>query len=249
MLIFDIETGPQPLDQILTLAKPFSPPQHPGEFDERSVKIGNLKDQSKIAEKIEAARAAHSQSVANHGQDVERAREDHASTLVENAPLNPVYGRVLAIGYYSVEKSKYGIDDSVDESQLLTKFWQTYSQMRSVARKIVGANIFGFDLPFLVRRSWILGVDVPSTIRNGRYWDSLFVDVRDVWLLGQQWGNCESSLDHIAKALGCDGKPEGIDGSQFWKLWSEPATKQQAIDYLVNDLRMTWEVCQRIGVV
>lgn len=252
MLIFDVETGPLPIDQILAFAKQFVPPPHPGEFDPSSVKIGNLKDRGKIDSKIEEARQAHAKSVTDYDSNVESLKTAHERSIIDRAALDPVTGRVVAIGYYSVEKRKHAIDsggEAGNEDEIIANFWKNVLKMRSTGRKVVGANIFGFDLPFLVRRSWILGVEVPSCIRDGRYWDRCFICVREIWLLGQRWGDCESSLDTMARALDCGAKPDGVDGSMFWQLWSGSAEdRAKAIAYLQNDLDMTWGVAQRIGV-
>ncbi len=116
---------------------------------------------------------------------------------------------------------------------------------------LVGANIIQFDLPFLIHRSWILGVDIPSTVCQFGKWgnfDPLFIDIREWWQLGQRNG-CESSLDVMARALGCGCKTEGIDGGNFARLWfGTPEERQQATGYLLNDLQLTADVATRLGV-
>jgi hypothetical protein len=70
-IIFDIETGPLPESELLAMLPAFDPAE---------VKTGNLKDPAKIAEKIAEAEA-------NHRRD-----------FIERAALDPLTGRVVAIG-------------------------------------------------------------------------------------------------------------------------------------------------------
>ena len=70
-LIFDIETGPLPENELLAMMPAFDP---------ADVKSGNLKDPAKIAEKIAEAEA-------NHRRD-----------FIGRAALDPLTGRVVAIG-------------------------------------------------------------------------------------------------------------------------------------------------------
>jgi hypothetical protein len=56
MIVFDIETGPLPSDEIRANSAPFVPAPPPGDFDPSAVKLGNLKDEAKIAAKINDAR-------------------------------------------------------------------------------------------------------------------------------------------------------------------------------------------------
>jgi hypothetical protein len=259
MLIFDIETAG--LDDV-TLARicpEFIPPHHPGNFDPAAVAIGNLKDQSKIDDKIAKAREAHELAVSSYNANRLALAKQHFAAFKDKAALDATTGRVLAIGFQSgddgpTSRGKFAIEDGKgDEAALLAAaFWAKYAKCRTTAggpRKLVGANILQFDLPFLIRRSWILGVDVPATVRNGRYFDQLFVDVREVWLCGQRWGECSSSsLDSMSRALGVGAK--NGNGADFAKLWSGTADERnQAVEYLKNDLALTAAVAKRLGVV
>lgn len=221
MLIFDIETGGLPPEQIAAIV---------GDFDPESVKYGNLKDEVKKAEKLKEARAEWEESCVNQ------------------AALSAATGEVLAIGYYSPEKKKTTLDHGKSEADLLVAFWKQYQKMRSANRKLIGVNILNFDVPFMVRRSWICGVDVPATVRNGRYLDGLFLDLRELWLCGQRFTDCQSSLDHMARALGV-GHKNG-NGADFAKLYRGTAVeKQAALDYLTNDLNLTALVAQKMGLI
>lgn len=252
MLIFDIETGPQPLEQLRAMIPEFPEFVEPGEFDPSTVKLGNLKDQAKINEKIEAARVAHEQSKATARQDWEAAKAKAEQDFVDRAALSAATGQVLAIGYYSAEKqvsAVQGVDAETDEVTLLESFWKKFVRNSKTGTSIVGFNSNQFDLPFLVRRSWILGVDIPNGVRNGRYFSNLFIDVREVWLCGQRWNECESSLNHVAKALGVGAKTDGVCGADFARLWNgTEEEKAKAVEYLTTDVELTYQVACRLGV-
>jgi len=218
-LITDIETGPLPREQLDAIAP---------KFDSENVAVGNLRDPDKIAAKMSEAR----------------------ERWYEKAALSPVTGHVLAIGYMSPETGKFAIEHGKPEEELIAGFWRKYGEMRNATRKIVGFNIFDFDLPFLVRRSWKRQIDVPASVFNGRYFDSAFLDLREKWLCGQHYSGVESSLDHVARALGVGNKPEGISGADFGRLYQGTAAeRQQALDYLANDLKLTASIAARLGVV
>jgi hypothetical protein len=54
-------------------------------------------------------------------------------------------------------------------------------------------------------------------------------------------------LDVLAKAFGCDGKMDGVDGSQFAELWA--TDRKKAEEYLKADLKATAAVAERMGVI
>lgn len=249
MLIFDIETGPLP-DDILASHFTFDAPPHPGEFDPASVKYGQLKDEAKRAAKLEECQKAHAAAIENYESNVAAARDNAWQSLKNSAALSAFTGQVLAIGIRRGDKA--GIFAEPTESETLAKFWKKYLACRSEQTKLVGCNIFEFDLPFLIRRSWMLGVDIPKAVCDFGKWgnfDPLFVDIRQRWQLGQRNG-CESSLDAMARALNCGCKTEGIGGGDFARLWlGTPEEKQQAVNYLLNDLKLTADVATKLGVI
>ena len=252
MLIFDIETGPLPENQLRELLSPFDETTVEGlvtgDFDPSSVRTGNLKDASKIAEKIEAARAAHEAAKANSGKIIADAQASHWKQFVERAALSAVTGRVLAIGYLATESGKFAVEQNDDEErELLTGFWVKYTACRAKHRIMVGHNIANFDVPFLARRSVILGVDVPSTLLpppSRRYLDSIFADTMALWGFG---GREPIKLDLLGQVLGVGRKTEGFDAADFHKFWfGTPEDRELAVEYLVQDLRVTAGVAQRL---
>jgi hypothetical protein len=252
MLIFDIETEALSEEHIRRIVEPFKPPPHPGEFDPASVKYGNTKDAAKRADKLAECQAAHAKAVAEYETNCQAEEAEYWRKAIERAALSPLTGRVLAIGVRNATNGNAAIVAEEDETATLAEFWSKYAKCRPNNRKLVGQNIFGFDLPFLIRRSWMLGMDVPSTVREGRYWDRIFIDTQEVWLCGQRWGECESGIDLIGKALGLGGKldEEGVSGATFAKLWrGTPEDRRKAQAYLLRDLELTNQVAVRLGIV
>ena len=250
-IICDIETGPLPIEQLELAGKPFVPPPHPGEFDPETVKYGNAKDPEKIAAKLKAAQDSHAAAVAKYEQTTAVAEAEHWTEIQSKAALSPLTGRVLAVGYLSAKTGKVVLDVTLDaddpdqERGMLTRFWSQVEKCQIQNRRIIGHNFHGFDLPFLVGRSWIHGMEVPSVFDPRGYPDGkLFADTMKIWACGQ-YGK-HASLDSLAVAMGVGGKPVGIDGAMFAELLeSDPKV---ARDYLANDLWMTAAVAERMGL-
>ena len=215
-IVFDVETGPLAEGELSALLPPFDPAE---------VKTGNLKDPAKIAEKIAEAEA-------NHRRD-----------FIERAALDPLTGRVIAIGMLDLETDNFSIISNVDEAQLLREFWQTTRGEMGRINPLIGFNICNFDLPFLFRRSWKHRIAVPFGIRRGRYWGDQVVDLRDAWQLGDR--QARGSLDSIAKHLGFGGK--NGDGKEFAELWRRD--RDRAVAYLRNDVDLTARIAEALGVV
>lgn len=213
--VFDIETGPLPESELAALVPPFDPAE---------VKTGNLKDPDKIAAKIAEAEASH-------------RRE-----FFERAALDPLTGRVLAIGVLCLETGGFSIIGHDDEAKTLREFWDRMRGEMGRMNGSIGFNIFTFDLPFLFRRSWKHRVPVPLGLRRGRYWNDQLVDLRDAWQLGDR--QARGSLDSIAKHLGVGAKTG--EGKAFAELWQKDRAQAEA--YLRNDVELTAKVADALGI-
>ena len=247
MLTFDIETAGLPDDHLRKIYEPLELPEPPGEFDPSTVRVGGLKDPDKIAAKIDAAKKSHSDLVAGHDGKCKAIATNHGEEFKDRAALDAVTGRVIAIGYFNPAADKSVIDHG-DERELIDRFWGKALSCRNEHRAMVGLNIHDFDLPFLVRRSWFLDVYVPDwAMQRSRYFDPVFVDLRKTWLCGQHGTSIKSSFDHLGKAFGTGGKPEGVSGGQFAELWE--TDREKAIAYLENDLRQPAIWAARMGII
>lgn len=222
--IVDIETGPLAEQELAAMLPAFDPAE---------VKVGNLGPE-KAAQKVAEAEAA-------------QRRE-----CFRKAALDPLTGRVLAIGMLELETDEAVIlgDDSATapgteaaERDVLGQFWERLRGDGGRVHAVVGFNSHQFDLPFLVRRSWKHGVPVPLGVRRGRYWNDQFVDLREWWQLGDR--QARGSLDAVARHLGV-GEKTGR-GADFARLWWEDRAMAEA--YLENDLRLTLKVAQALGVI
>ena len=217
-IIFDIETGSLPDSEIERIAP---------KFDESSVKVGNFGIEKAI-EKIHSAKASH------------------INQIREKAALNAEYGKVLAIGIKFHKDTIPGeriLTMVGKEEGLLEKFWLCAQESYQHGGEIwIGFNSNNFDLPFLLRRSMILGVKVPKQLTPmPRYWPGDFwIDLMDLWKAGDY--RATISLDRFCKASGLEGK--NGSGKWFAQLFEEE--EEAAIKYLENDIEITAQLAEKV---
>jgi len=237
MIVFDIETGPLPDEELQKLLPDFDEtPFLVGEFDESSVKLGNMKDPAKIKEKIDAARSVHQEKAANAERAIADGKAAHWQDFKGKAALNPATGYVICVQYSNSEGEVF--IDHAPEADILNRFWAEFSKQRLSGGKLVGLNILEFDLPFLVVRSWLLGVDVPMGVierwKHRVNWSEVFIDLRNEYLLGRSWSNCKSDFATLARVFGTPGKPDGMTGADFAEMWvTDP---EKAKEYAIQDV-------------
>lgn len=240
MNVFDIETGPLSPEKLCSIMP---------KFDPNEVKLGNLKDAGKIKEKIL------------------EAEMNHVTKFYERAALSAITGQVKAIGFKNcsadalwiaaveplgVNKAIVTMDSEqpynyctfTNEPDLLGWYWDLVRQ--STASVFAGHNIHGFDLPFLIRRSWVHGVKIPN-IMKGRYFHDRFVDTMALWNCG---GRDYVKLDEISQFFGGPSKPDDCSGADFARMFDAGGEeRKKAIDYLIGDLTMTQTVAEAMGII
>jgi hypothetical protein len=159
----------------------------------------------------------------------------------DRAALSALTGRVVLVGTFDTADNdtvQWHLDEAggITEQMTLQAFWHdTWPE-----GVIVGWNIKGFDLPFLVQRSRILGVDTPRDLFQGRYWNTRVRDLMDEW--GCFAYGARTSLDSVARALGLPGKTSTGKDSLTMDM-------PELLAYNAADLATTAAVAKRMGIL
>jgi predicted PolB exonuclease-like 3'-5' exonuclease len=137
MFAFDIETIPN-LDMVDRLPEP-------------EVKLGNLKDPVKIAEKCAEAKQNQIGSMA----------------------LNPFYGRICSYAIWNEEVQEYSTVDEISDAaeiETIRNALECFCFTATTTPSVITWNGFGFDLPFLYKRAAILKIELPVGCVGLQYW-------------------------------------------------------------------------------
>ncbi len=258
MMAFDIETGPLPEAELRRMMAPEEGPFDPTTikpFDPEAVKYGNTKDPVKRAEKLEECRKRHEDDSANaernYIQKRDEKRAQYEKDFIDGAALNALTCRILAIGYRPAGGKaivKCGDGSHEAEAEILRHFWTIAESIAENDGLLIGHNNKNFDLPVIIRRSWLHRIVPKVRLMNpSRYWLPWIVDTMDVWQSGNR--GTYVSLDSLARYFGV-GEKTG-DGAMFSKMFlsADPAERQRAIDYAANDVEITYQVAVRMGVL
>jgi len=221
--IFDIETIAKPETEIRASLPPFDP---------KSVAV------PKTHTKPETIAAFIAKAGAEYGDDI-----------VERAALNPQYGTIAIVGILEVLKD--GVTGALiqlhgDEKEALGTMWEMLASGLNVVETF-GWNVRGFDFPFCIKRSLILGVDVPKNFwqRRQRYpITDRVCDLMEVFTIGN-YRDGFTSLDNALKQLGLPAKTGS--GSDFGKLWE--SDQKAALAYNAADLDLERQIAKRFGVI
>lgn len=169
--------------------------------------------------------------------------------------LNGDTGRLLCIGYtdegcgHKPVKGVLGWDResgrfSDNEPEILRDFWEMMRTFRPCLDRIVGHNIYNFDLPFIHKRSVICGVRPSIELNFARYRNQPIYDTMCEW---EKWNLRHTiSLDRLARVLGLESpKTDECDGSRIAELFARGEHKTIR-DYCLKDVITTRRIYRRM---
>jgi predicted PolB exonuclease-like 3'-5' exonuclease len=177
-------------------------------------------------------------------ESIEKWLEENADAATDEAlaktSFDPAFGHICTISWaVDDEEPDTAHATTVDqEADILRAFFNSLQSFHRYT--FVGHNVGAFDLRFILCRSVVLGVKVPSVLpRDSKPWDKTIFDTMQAWA-GQR---DRVSMDKLCKALGIPGK-EGFDGSMVAEAWANGEHAKIA-DYCADDVRKTREIWRR----
>lgn len=172
-----------------------------------------------------------------------------AAEIVAKTSFDPAAGHICTIAWaIDDEEITLRHAETVDqESMVLQSF---FDSMKEFARyQFIGHYITGFDLRFILCRSVVLGVRIPSCIpRDPKPWGNSTFDTMIAWA-GVKG---TISADNLSCALGVSGKiefdGEKFDGSMVAQAWAN-GEHEKIAEYCRDDVRMVREIYKKFEAV
>lgn len=159
--------------------------------------------------------------------------------IIDHAPLDSDYGRIAAIGY-AIGRNGEIVTNLVSkknsEKAVLSDFWLQYAIVHG---RSAGYNIMSFDIPFIMKRSFDLGVRPSILPHLSKYRSDPTVDL---YMLLCNWDYTKGhKFKFICKRYGIKVEAEGVDGSQVKDMSPEELKL-----YLHSDVAATRELYYRM---
>jgi predicted PolB exonuclease-like 3'-5' exonuclease len=137
-----------------------------------------------------------------------------------------------AVCYYSSERT------------MIENFWKLLSANKAI--HLVSFNGRGFDAPWLMLRSAVMGIRPTRNVMDGtRFSYSAHTDLLDKLTFYNRTASGATrsfNFDFYAKSFGiASPKAGGVDGSKVGSLFEQGALEDIA-EYCLRDVRSTWDL-------
>lgn len=218
MLIFDLETVPRvDLSEACILHR------------YRNIKMRKVpksyKDPIKIAEKK---------------LEVKKMYDDDCKNIGEMDALDPLYGRIMAIGHVQDDgkiKARTTIIDEqkgatpLEAEKTLLQMWFKY--LANEQGPVIGYNIEGFDLPMLTMRAIAHGLKIPFVIQSKQKVDLMKA------MTGFQWKREYKGQVETCLSLGMDVDMSIINSAEMYERYVKYDT-EWVLKHLKQDVKMSF---------
>ena len=171
----------------------------------------------------------------------------------EKAPLYSEYGKIIVItcgGFKGDKIPTISFYDESDEKKILTEFFNFIERKlsKNPSTCIVGYNINGFDVPFIIKRGFINNITtLPSIFKifDKKPWE-LSAKFKDLFLLWQLNTRNFVSLDAVASCLGLETHKDTMDGSMVAPTFYLEKNLEKIVDYCEKDVILTGNLMKRL---
>jgi DNA polymerase elongation subunit (family B) len=174
--------------------------------------------------------------------------EENAETATDEAvaktSFDPAYGHICCIGYAigDGEAKTLSAKTVAEEADIIRAFYDDLPKMGMAC--FIGHNVAGFDMRFILCRSIVLGIRIPTIIpRDIKPWSQEIFDTMTAWAGARG----TISQDRLCEALGLSGKGD-FDGSMVAQAWAN-GEHERIATYCASDVESVRAIHRRFVAV
>lgn len=154
--------------------------------------------------------------------------------------VSPFFGKIICICVYFPE-SRTTRKLIGDEKSILTGFWDIIDQNK-FSGLFISFNGLGFDVPFILRRSMILGIR-PTHQRFCDTYKYQKIPHRDVYLMISEYDRgFTASLDLACDVCGVESPKHGVVKAENVEEYYKQGKIDLIADYCMKDVMATYEI-------
>lgn len=244
LLTIDIETVPSQLPEVLEEIR--ADKQAALDLALASIRPpGNYKKQETIDQWL-------AEEAPKQAQLLTDAFADEVDAAYRKTSLDGAYGQICVIGLAVNDASAFTLclgNDWANEKGLLLEFADCLDSIipgnALFTTTVIGHNVCGFDLRFLMQRAIVHGIKPHPCIQRAaqaKPWES--EKVADTMVMWAGLGN-RIKLDKLCRVLGIPSPKGAIDGSKVWDAVQEGRITEVA-NYCAADVTATREIYRRL---
>jgi uncharacterized protein YprB with RNaseH-like and TPR domain len=169
------------------------------------------------------------------------------------APLMSEHGMIVCISYGIFKNDVLQIGSFLNrdgnEEKLMNDTKKLFDSLGS-RKRICGYNIKNFDIPWITRKMYKYGLDIPNNINtfDKKPWETWNLDIFDVWKSSGKIQRVNSSMDEVAYELGVPSSKEKMDGSEVYEYYWIKKDYKSIMEYCEEDVTTLVNITKKMGL-
>lgn len=183
-----------------------------------------------------------------HGENAKGWGSDTPEeAFLKQCGFHSEYGIVICMSFGIIQGNELRVKSLIgDEAQMIKKAASVFADASKKNKFLCGYGIKGFDIPYLIKKFYQYGVEIPSCVNlfNKKSWDIKMYELADIWNSGRHasW----AGLDEVAYLLNVETSKGVIDGSQTHDYFWNKGEIETIKTYCEADVRVAYEVFRKM---
>ena len=169
------------------------------------------------------------------------------------APLLSEHGMIICISYGIFKNGVLQIGSFLNrdgnEELLMNNIKKLFDSVGS-HKRICGYNIKNFDIPWITRKLYKYGLDVPNNINtvDKKPWETWNLDIFDVWKSSGKIQRVNSSMDEVAYDLGIESSKKIVNGSKVHEYYWIKKDHDSIMKYCELDVKVLIDIVRKMNL-
>jgi DNA polymerase elongation subunit (family B) len=163
-----------------------------------------------------------------------------------NVALFPEFGRIACLSYGIWKDGEMQIQtiSDIDEVTMLKKIANLFHKADSAGLIPTGWNIKNFDVPWIVRRLLMNGIQVPNCLSSyeKKPWEMNIFDMKEMWKSGS---SLDVTFEEACFGMGIPTPKDDIDGSQVHATF-HAGEADRVVTYCEKDVKSMILLAEKI---
>lgn len=165
------------------------------------------------------------------------------------ASLLPEYGKIICMSFGVFRDDKIEIRTLIDENEekLMQRIQNVFYKLMSTNKRLCGFKIKSFDIPWLNRKMYKYGIDIPRSINfyGLKPWEIVVTDLYEIW---KGTSNHGASLDEMTYELGIESPKKNMSGKDVYDYYWDYKDTESIINYCEADIMSMIESAKKLKV-
>lgn len=165
------------------------------------------------------------------------------------ASLFPEYGKIICMSFGVYKDDKIEIRTIFDENEevLLQKIQKVFIKLMTTNKRLCGFKIKSFDIPWLNRKMYKYGIDIPRIINFSgvKPWEIMAIDLYEIWKGNSNNG---ATLDEMTYELGIESPKKIMSGKDVYNFYWNHKDMNSIINYCESDVISMIETSKKLKI-